>query len=88
MYRIRGAKGLKEALQGTIGSVLVNQDELKASRESNPEVLKRLGELIDKLDSFTARALKLKKMLAHPIRFWLEKTTDPDVGEKVEDIEV
>ncbi|WP_428354144.1 hypothetical protein [Methyloprofundus sp.] len=29
MYKIKGAKGLKEALQGTIGAVVANQDELK-----------------------------------------------------------
>ena len=77
MYKIKGAKGLKEALQGTIGAVVANQDELKSTTETNPDVLKRLGELIDKLDSFTARALKLKKMLTKPIRFLLEKVTDP-----------
>lgn len=79
MYKIKGAKGLKDALQGTIGAVVVNQDELKASAENNSDVIQRLGELIDKLDSFTARALKLKKMLTKPIRFLLEKATDPVV---------
>lgn len=78
MYKIKGAKGLKEALQGTIGAVVANQEELKSSSETNPDVLKRLGELIDKLDSFTARALKLNKMLTKPIRFLLEKATEPD----------
>jgi hypothetical protein len=79
MYRIRGAKGLKVALQGTIGSVVANQDELKESASENANVIERLGNLIDKLDSFTARALKLKKMLTKPIRFLLEKITDPEV---------
>jgi len=87
MYRIKGAKGLKEALQGTIGAVVANQQDLKDSSKDNPDVLKRLGELIDKLDSFTARALKLKKMLTKPIRFFLEKVTDPtteDVDTEIE----
>jgi hypothetical protein len=78
MYKIKGAKGLKEAMQGTIGAVVVNQDNLKSTSEDNPNVLIKLGELIDKLDSFTARALKLKKMLTQPIRFLLEKATDPE----------
>lgn len=86
MYKIKGAKGLKEALQGTIGSVVANQEELKASSDNNPDVLKRLGELIDKLDSFTARALKLKKMLTKPILFLLEKATDPETDEEVGDV--
>ena len=84
MYKIKGAKGLKEALQGTIGSVVANQEELKSSSDNNPEVLQRLGELIDKLDSFTARALKLKKMLTKPIRFLLEKASDPEDEEEAE----
>jgi hypothetical protein len=79
MYRIKGAKGLKEALQGTIGAVVANQDELKAASGQNPDVLKRLGDLIDKLDSFTARALKLKKMITKPIRYLLEKVTDEGI---------
>lgn len=78
MYRIRGAKGLKEAFQGTIGAVVANQYELKAASKQDSDVLDRLGELIDKLDLFTARALKLKKMLTKPIRYFLEKITDPE----------
>ncbi|MBU2986805.1 hypothetical protein KO528_15680 [Saccharophagus degradans] len=78
MYRIKGAKGLKETLQGTIGAVIANQVELQSASENNPDVLKRLGELIDKLDSFTTRAMKLKKLLTKPIRFLIEKATDPD----------
>lgn len=77
MYRIKGAKGLKQALQGTIGAVVANQEELKTVSSDNPDVLQRLGELIDKLDSFTARALKLNKLITKPIRYLLEKITDP-----------
>lgn len=89
MYRIKGAKGLKEALQGTIGAVVVNQQELRQAGVDNPDVLNRLGELIDKLDSFTARALKLKKMLSRPIRYLLTKVTDPiSSDDHEEDIEI
>ena len=87
MYRIKGAKGLKEALQGTIGAVVANQQDLKDTSEQNPDVIKRLGELIDKLDSFTSRALKLKKMLTKPIRYFIEKVTDPDVEDFVSESE-
>jgi len=82
MYKIKGAKGLKEAMQATVGAIVVNQDDLKSASESNPDVLRRLGELIDKLDSFTARALKLKKMLTKPIYYLLEKVTDPEYDEE------
>ncbi len=87
MYRIKGAKGLKEALQGTIGAVVANQEELKETSEQNPDVIKRLGELIDKLDSFTSRALKLKKMLTKPIRYLIEKVTDPEAEDVVNESE-
>jgi len=82
MYKIKGAKGLKEALQGTIGAVVVNQEAIKDAAANNADVLKRIGELIDKLDSFTSRALKLKRMLTKPIRFLLEKVTDTEIGEE------
>jgi len=81
MYRIKGAKGLKDALQGTIGAVVANQEELKYAEGQNPDVLQRLGELIDKLDSFTARALKLKKMVTKPIWHLLKKVTDAELSD-------
>jgi hypothetical protein len=87
MYRIKGAKGLKESLQGTIGAVVANQEELKVAASQNPDVLQRLGELIDKLDSFTARALKLKKMVTKPIRYLLEKVTDADLPDGDHEVE-
>ncbi|MBH8579024.1 hypothetical protein [Bisbaumannia pacifica] len=85
IYKIKGAKGLKEALQGTIGSVVVNQDELKAASGDNPDVIKRLGDLIDKLDLFTARALRIKKILTKPIRYFIEKATNPEADDAMND---
>jgi hypothetical protein len=41
-----------------------------------------LGGLLDKLDSFTARALKLKRMLTGPVSYVLEKITGPDGEEE------
>lgn len=83
MYKIKGAKGLKEALQGTIGAVVVNQEAIKDASAKDADVMKRIGELIDKLDSFTSRALKLKRMLTKPIRFLLEKVTDTEIEEEI-----
>jgi hypothetical protein len=82
MYLIKGAKGLKEALQSTIGMAVVNQDEIKKTSERNLEVITRLGDLIDKLDSFTSRALKLKKLLTKPIRYLLETVTNPESSDE------
>lgn len=76
LYKIKGAKGLREALQSTIGAVVANQADIKAASVSNPDVIARLGELIDKIDLFSSRALKLKRALAKPIRFVLEKISE------------
>ena len=73
MYKIKGAKGLKEALQATIGAVAANQQELKSVATTEEGVIQRLGELIDKIDSFASRALKIKKALSAPIKYVLEK---------------
>lgn len=77
MYKIRGAKGLKEALQSTLGAIITNQEELVNTGKTDTDVIQRLGVLIDKLDSFTSRAMKLQKLLTKPVRFLLEKITNP-----------
>ena len=84
MYKIKGAKGLKEALQGTIGAVVANQNELKNATTTNDDVIQRLGELIDKMDSFASRALKIKKALSTPIKFVLEKLSEPEKSLDIE----
>ena len=78
MYKIKGAKGLKEALQGTIGAVVANQQELKLVATTESDVMKRLGELIDKIDSFTSKALKMNKAIRSPIKYFFEKLTAPE----------
>ena len=79
MYKIKGAKGLKDALQGTIGAVVANQEDLRTVGTENQDLLDRLGELIDKMDSFTARALKLKTIVSKPIRYLLKSATEPEI---------
>lgn len=76
--RIKGAKGVKEALQSLVGAVVANEEGLRELKTSQPDVLERLGALLDKLDSFAARALKLKRMVTAPVRYVLTKITDPD----------
>ncbi|BDX03364.1 hypothetical protein MACH16_21120 [Marinomonas pontica] len=76
MYKIKGAKGLKQSLQSTIGMVVANQTELSNVANSNPDVIERLGKLIDKVDSFTAKALKVHKALTKPVRFLIGLVTD------------
>jgi hypothetical protein len=72
LYKIKGAKGLKEALQGTLGAVVANQEELKVASATDSDVIKRLGELIEKMDSFASKALKIKKALSSPVKYVLE----------------
>lgn len=73
LYQIRGAKGLKEALQGAIGAVVANQEDLKKAKNDNDEVIKKLGGLLEKVDSFASKALKIHKIIKSPISFLIEK---------------
>ncbi|MFD2168387.1 hypothetical protein ACFSJY_19190 [Thalassotalea euphylliae] len=76
LYQIKGAKGLKEALQGAIGALVANQEELKNATDSDDDdVIKRLGNLLDKMDSFTSKALKIHKIMKSPMSFLIEKFT-------------
>ena len=78
MYQIKGAKGVKEALQATLGAIIANHEDFAEERKKNGEVIEKLGLLVDKLDSFSARALKLKKLVTRPVRAILEYVTEPD----------
>lgn len=67
MFKINGAKGLKQALQSTLGSVLANQEKISELHKDKPTILEKIFTLLDKLDTFTSRALKVKKIIADPI---------------------
>lgn len=69
MFRIKGAKGIKEALQSTLGAVYANQEKITDLKKSEPGMLKKLSKLLDKIDSFTAAALRIKKILGPIIGF-------------------
>lgn len=84
LYKIKGAKGLKEALQGTLGAVVSNHEELKEASKTNKDVIKRLGELIDKMDSFASKALKVKKALTSPVKFMIELLAKDEESPEVE----
>lgn len=76
MYKIHGAKGLKQSLQSTIGMVVANQTELSIAAKSEPDVIERLGNLLDKVDSFTSKALKVHKALTKPVKFLIDLATN------------
>ena len=80
LYRIYGAKGLKQNLQGLFGLVFTERAELKKETEGNTDVIDRLGKLMDKIDSASAKALKVHKALTKPIRFLIGLVTDSDPG--------
>lgn len=68
IYRIKGARGIKDALQALLGAVVANQQPLMELEDKHSDILKRVGTLIDKLDTFTARTLKVYRILSAPVR--------------------
>lgn len=92
MYKIKGAKGLKQSLQSTIGMVVANKSDLSKAVDKNKDVIDRLGLLIDKIDSFTSKALKVHKVLSKPYQSILGLVFKDDGAEsvvpEVDDIEV
>jgi hypothetical protein len=80
LYRIFGAKGLKKNLQGLFGLVITERTALKNEGENNPDVIERLGQLMDKVDSAVATAQKVTKALNKPIRFLIGMMSKPDLG--------
>lgn len=60
VYSIKGAKGLKESLQSLLGMVVTNQEELKKIEDKG--ILQNVGELIEKIDSISSVALKVKSI--------------------------
>jgi hypothetical protein len=92
MYKIKGAKGLKQSLQSTIGMVVANKSDLSKAVDKNKDVIDRLGLLIDKIDSFTSKALKVHKVLSKPYQSILGLVFKDDGAERVvpevDDIEV
>jgi len=83
MYKIKGAKGLKQSLQSTIGMVVANQADLSKASEKDKNVIDRLGLLIDKIDAFTAKALKVHKVLSKPYQSLLGLLVSDDNVENV-----
>jgi hypothetical protein len=78
LYRIYGAKGLKANLQSLFGLVFTEREQLQQEKDDNANVIERLGNLIEKIDSMTAKALRIHKALTKPIRFLLGLVTKSD----------
>lgn len=82
LYRIFGAKGLKKNLQGLFGLAFTERTALKDEGENNPDVIERLGELLDKVDSVVATALRVHKVLFKPILSLIGLGTESDPSAK------
>jgi hypothetical protein len=67
MYQIKGAKGLNEALQSTIGAIISNPNEMEKLQKSKPEVIDKLFMILGMIDRITSSALKVKKLVFDPI---------------------
>lgn len=76
LYRVYGAKGLRKNLQSLFGFVYTERTALRKEAETNSDVLEKLGKWIDRIDSASAKALKVHKALTKPIRFLLELITN------------
>lgn len=91
LYRIHGAKGLKSSLQNLLGVVFTEQEALKGEKATNAAVFDRLGALLEKLDSFSSKALKIQKAFTKPIRFFIswiseDETTGNESPEALSDV--
>jgi hypothetical protein len=76
LYRVYGAKGLRKNLQSLFGFVYTERVALKKEAETNTDVLEKLGKWIDRIDSVSAKALKVQKALTKPVQFLLGLVTD------------
>ena len=84
MYRVKGARGVKHALQALLGAVIANPADFVAVKEKDAAILERLGKLIDSLDRFTSRVMKLKRIFQKPVMAALDyigKAIDADSSE-------
>lgn len=87
MYKIKGAKGLKESLQSTIGMLVANQSDLSNAAKTDPSVIESLLKLADKIDSFSAKVLKVKKALTKPVQFLIDLASKDDKESQSRDVE-
>lgn len=63
-YKISGASALRNVVEAIIGSTVTDSAKYEEVKDKNQDVLKRLGGLLDKIDSLMSKALKTKKVIA------------------------
>ena len=75
MYRVYGAKGLRKNLQSLFGFVYTERVALKKEADTHAVLLELLGKWIDRIDSLSAKALKVHKALTKPVQFLIGLVT-------------
>lgn len=79
LYRVYGAKGLRKNLQSLFGFVYTERVALKKEADTHAVLLEQLGKWIDRIDSLSAKALKVHKALTKPVQFLIGLVTgSPD----------
>lgn len=68
-YRLRGAEGLRRALETAIGSLIRHSEEMKKYKEK-PSV-KRYIEILGRLNEVVAVGLKTRELLAPVVKYFL-----------------
>lgn len=85
MVRIRGAKGVKDALQSLVGAVIAHREELKEQQDENREILQRIADLMSNLDKIVTKSMRLYRAITSPVQTLIAKfSSDEDLA--VEDI--
>lgn len=64
-FKIHGARGIRAAMESVIGTTITQTEKYQEIKETNPDVLARLGQLLDRMDGMMSKALKVKRALAN-----------------------
>ena len=64
-FKIHGARGLRTALEAVVGTTITQNPKYQDIKANDPDVLSRLGHLLDRIDGVMSKALKIKKVLGN-----------------------
>ena len=85
MVQIKGVRGIKEAMQSLVGAVVAHQEELKAQREEDRQLLAKLAETMVQLDKIISTSLRMYRLFRHPVQFLISKVNeDAEASEEIE----
>ncbi|WP_286810244.1 MULTISPECIES: hypothetical protein, partial [unclassified Marinobacter] len=85
MVQIKGVRGIKEAMQSLVGAVIAHQEELKAQREEDRQLLARLAETMVQLDKIISKSLRMYRLFRHPVQFLISKVNeDAEASDEIE----